>query len=84
MMESRMESNRFRDPGAAKLAPNYMLNSTILPFIKAVSAEKIEVYNEFSLQHELGVFLRNGLPDLKVQFEWNVSFFFNSTGPHPG
>lgn len=37
------------------------------------------VYNEFSLQHELGIFLRNQLKDnhLKVQFERNVSSFFN-------
>lgn len=37
------------------------------------------VYNEFSLQHELGIFLRNQLNDnhLKVQFERNVSFFFD-------
>lgn len=36
------------------------------------------VYNEFSLQHELGIFLRNQLNDnhLKVQFERNVAFFF--------
>lgn len=37
------------------------------------------VYNEFSLQHELGIFLRNQLKDnhLKVQFERNISFFFD-------
>lgn len=37
------------------------------------------VYNEFSLQHELGIFLRNQLNDnhLKVQFERNISSFFD-------
>lgn len=35
----------------------------------------VEVYNEFSFQHELGIFLREKLPDYKIQFERNVSFF---------
>jgi len=35
-----------------------------------------EVYNEFSLQHELGIFLRRTVePDCKIQFERPVSFF---------
>ena len=33
-----------------------------------------DVYNEFSLQHELGIYLRNALgKDYKVQFERNVN-----------
>ena len=40
-----------------------------------VANGKIEVYNEFSLQHELGIFLRGMLPDYKVQFERNTKFF---------
>lgn len=40
----------------------------------------IELYNEFSLQHELGIFLRNKLPEYKVQFERNVSYFGIYTG----
>lgn len=35
------------------------------------------MYNEFSLQHELGIYLRSALPDMRVQFERNVSFFFS-------
>jgi len=35
-----------------------------------------EIYNEFSLQHEFGIFLRSHLKEMKVQFERNVSFFF--------
>lgn len=39
-----------------------------------------DIYNEFSFQHELGIYLRNTLPnDYKVQFERNVDFFFEST-----
>ena len=44
-------------------------------FMDLVFAGKIEVYNEFSLQHELGIFLRERLHDFRVQFERNVSFF---------
>lgn len=52
------------------------LNDLIAPFISAVASGKVEVYNEFSLQQELGIFLRSSPPQLKVQFERNVSFFF--------
>lgn len=40
-----------------------------------VESGQVEVYNEFSLQHELGIFLRAQLPDYKVQFERNTKFF---------
>ncbi|MBF0233356.1 MAG: hypothetical protein HQK65_10015 [Desulfamplus sp.] len=43
-------------------------------FIKAIQNKEIEVYNEFSLQHELGFFLRSFLPNKRVQFERNISF----------
>lgn len=33
------------------------------------------VYNEFSLQHELGFYLREKLKSFKVEFERNVKFF---------
>lgn len=36
-----------------------------------------DIYNEFSLQHELGIFLRNILPsNFKVEFERNAVSFF--------
>jgi hypothetical protein len=39
----------------------------------------VEIYNEFSLQHELGGFLRGNYrkPDVKVQFERNVKYLFD-------
>ena len=50
----------------------------IIKFLYEIQENKIEIYNEFSLQHELGIFLRNTLnDDLKIQFERNVDFFFN-------
>ena len=48
-------------------------------FCRMVSQGVVEVYNEFSLQHEFGLFLRHAQRDSKVQFERNVSFFFNVT-----
>ena len=44
-------------------------------FMKQVREGKVEIYNEFSLQHELGIFMRESLEDYKVQFERNTRFF---------
>jgi hypothetical protein len=51
------------------------LDRQIEEFAKAVGSGTVEIYNEFSLQHELGLFLRNQLSGCKVQFERNVSYF---------
>ena len=47
-------------------------------FVDTVKTRQVEIYNEFSLQHELGIFLRSRLVDQEVQFERNVSFFFQT------
>lgn len=52
-----------------------ILNQHITEFAQAVGAGTIEIYNEFSLQHELGIYLRNRLDTCRVQFERNVSHF---------
>jgi hypothetical protein len=52
------------------------MNEPIEKFVYAVSRGQIEIYNEFSLQHELGILLRSQFPNDKVQFERNVSYFF--------
>lgn len=44
-------------------------------FIREIAANRVEIYNEFSLQHELGIFLRSKLTENKIQFERNVSNF---------
>ena len=36
----------------------------------------VEIYNEFSLQHELGIYLRTKYPDKTVRFEKNVTGLF--------
>jgi len=61
---------------APALAAMPTLDDLVEPFVSAVAGGRVEVYNEFSLQHEFGIFLRSTLPELKVQFERNVSFFF--------
>lgn len=44
-------------------------------FLQEVKDGNIEIYNEFSFQHELGIFIRRELPYYKVQFERNISYF---------
>lgn len=44
-------------------------------FFEKIGREEVIVYNEFSLQHELGIFLRDRVRDNLVQFERNISFF---------
>ncbi len=52
------------------------IKSYIEHFFEAVKRGNVEIYNEFSLQHELGIYLRHSIPNnYKVQFERNVSFF---------
>lgn len=52
-----------------------LINQEITEFAQAIGNGKIAIYNEFSLQHELGLFLRTRLIDCKVEFERNVSHF---------
>jgi len=51
------------------------LKKIIMCFFKHVEENNIEIYNEFSMQHELGIYLRAALPQYRVQFERNVLFF---------
>ena len=43
-------------------------------FVAEIKSKSIEIYNEFSLQHELGILLRNKINNKKVQFERNVGY----------
>ena len=51
------------------------LENIINDFFKFAEDNNIEIYNEFSLQHEMGIYFRSILPTYKVQFERNVSYF---------
>ena len=44
-------------------------------FARRLNDGYIEIYNEFSLQHEFGIFLREAKVAERVQFERNVSYF---------
>ena len=44
-------------------------------FARRLNDGSIEIYNEFSLQHEFGIFLREANVSELVQFERNVSYF---------
>lgn len=48
-------------------------------FSQLIAQGQVEIYNEFSLQHELGLYLRAKNQNAKVQFERNVSYFFSTT-----
>jgi hypothetical protein len=49
--------------------------TAIHQFLNTVGNNDVEIYNEFSFQHELGLFLRQHIADHKIQFERNVSHF---------
>ena len=51
------------------------LSALVEQFVQSVAVNGTDIYNEFSLQHEFGIFLRSVLPNYKVQFERNVSHF---------
>lgn len=53
-----------------------IIEETVNKLCDVVSRGQIEIYNEFSLQHEIGIILRSQLPDEKIQFERNVAYFF--------
>lgn len=44
-------------------------------FSYLIENPSIEIYNEFSLQHEMGLYFRSIFPDYKIQFERNTKFF---------
>ncbi|MGH9432588.1 MAG: hypothetical protein ACRD3T_13685, partial [Terriglobia bacterium] len=45
-----------------------------------VRCAEVEIYNEFSLQHELGCHIRRSLPSgYRLQFERPVDFFFGTS-----
>lgn len=52
------------------------INTAIHDFFSGLKGDSsIEIYNEFSLQHEMGLFFRALFPEYKVQFERNTKFF---------
>lgn len=54
---------------------NMNIKNLIIEFIELIKNNKIEIYNEINIQCELAIFLRDKLPNHKIQLERNVSFF---------
>ena len=44
-------------------------------FASQIAKGKTEIYNEASIQYELAIFLREVIPNYKIQLERNVSYF---------
>lgn len=65
----------FGTPLSQALADMSELAALVTQFAASVASGSTEIYNEFSLQHELGVFLRRELSQYKVQFDRNVRYF---------
>lgn len=52
------------------------LQAQLVEFMNQVSDGSIEIYNEFSIQFELAIFLRANLPkEYKIQLERNINYF---------
>lgn len=71
LQEQWVEFRKGETKGEASIDIEPLLNE----FMELVAAGNVEIYNEFSLQHELGIFLRAKLTGYKVQFERNANFF---------
>lgn len=52
------------------------LQDDLVEFMNQVSNGNIEIYNEFSIQFELAIFLRANLQkEYKIQLERNINYF---------
>lgn len=73
MLGERSEVNSMAD----SMADRIDVKGLIEEFLKQkVATKEVSIYNEFSLQHELGIYLREALPkDYKVEFERNIRCF---------
>ncbi len=59
----------------ARLSSDLSFSLALEQLVQRIAEGEIEIYNEFSLQHELGIVLRNNVEKDLVQFERNVSHF---------
>ena len=50
-------------------------DTLVEPFFSDVRNGIVQIYNEFSFQPELGIFLRKGFPNKKIQFERSIEYF---------
>lgn len=58
-----------------------LVEDSVKEFLGLVGQSKVDIYNEISLQHELGLHLRKSCPDgIRVRFERPISYFGFSGG----
>ena len=76
------EFRKNRDQQLENSKPDFVINNKnvyfehlIDEFVSQITKDKIEIYNEASVQYELAIFLREKLPNYKIQLERNVKFF---------
>lgn len=70
-----MKLNKSNNTTNGWVKTNMNIETLLNEFMHQVSSNQFEIYNEFSLQHELGIFLRENLCKYKVQFERNADYF---------
>lgn len=59
-----------------KVVKSMDLQAQLVEFMNQTSNGSIEIYNEFSIQFELAIFLRANLPkEYKIQLERNINYF---------
>ncbi len=81
-LEKEKEFRRNRDTQLEKEKPDFVVGGKniyfeqlIDEFVSHITKGKTEIYNEASVQYELAMFLREKIPDYKIQLERNVKFF---------
>ena len=65
-------------PSIATLFAEFITTTSL---IEGTSHHDADIYNEFSLQHEFGSYLRRLFPQNKVQYERNAASFPTVKGP---
>jgi hypothetical protein len=81
-LEKEEKFRRNRDTQLQNSTPDFVVDSKniyfeqlIDEFVSHITKGKTEIYNEASVQYELAIFLREKIPNYKIQLERNVKFF---------
>ena len=81
-LSQEKEFKKNRDKLLQNTKPDLVINGQnvyfehlIDEFVSHITKGKTEIYNEASVQYELAIFLREKLPNYKIQLERNVKFF---------
>lgn len=75
IVSEKNQAKKIEAPYIRGNARGNLVHEAINSLAQKIRNTEIEIYNEFSLQHELGIILRDLAEGLLVQFERNVSYF---------